>query len=44
VIGRGHRMIALEKLIERLKQENAVFMTLEDAAAEYAARTQGRGS
>ena len=44
VIGRGHRMIALEKLIERLEQENAVFMTLEDAAAEYAGRMQGRGS
>ena len=44
VIGRGHRMIALEKLIDRLQQEGAVFMTLEEAAAEYAARTQGRGS
>ena len=40
VIGRGHRMIALEKLIERLEEEGAVFMTLEDAAAEYLGRRQ----
>ena len=44
VIGRGHRMIALEKLIERVQQEGAVFMTLEEAAAEFAGRTQGPGS
>ena len=35
VIGRGHRMIALEKLIRKLKEGDAVFMTLEAAAAEY---------
>ena len=35
VIGRGHRMIALEKLIRKLKDSDAVFMTLEAAAAEY---------
>ena len=35
VIGRGHRMIALEKLIRKLKDSDAVFMTLETAAAEY---------
>ena len=40
VIGRGHRMIALEKLIDRLAGEGAVFMTLEDAAAEYLGRMQ----
>ena len=35
VIGRGGRMLILEKLIKRLKSEGAVFMTLEAAAAEY---------
>jgi peptidoglycan/xylan/chitin deacetylase (PgdA/CDA1 family) len=38
VIGRGHRMIVLEKLIRHLKDGGAVFMTLEDAVAEYDAR------
>ncbi len=38
VIGRGHRMIMLEKLVRTLKDRGAVFMTLEDAAAEYAHR------
>ncbi len=35
VIGRGHRMLALEKLIRTLKDGGAVFTTLENAAAEY---------
>lgn len=35
VIARGGRMLMLEKLIRRLKREGAVFMTLENAAAEY---------
>jgi peptidoglycan/xylan/chitin deacetylase (PgdA/CDA1 family) len=35
VIGRGHRMMALEKLIRTLKENGAVFMKLEDAAAEF---------
>lgn len=35
VIGRGHRMIILEKLIRRLKDEGALFMKVEDAVAEY---------
>ena len=39
VIGRGHRMIALEKLIETLKAAGAVFVTVEEAAAEYVSRT-----
>ena len=39
VIGRGHRMLALEKLIRTLKDNGAVFMKLEDAAAEYERRT-----
>jgi len=38
VIGRGHRMLVLEKLIQTLKDGGAVFMKLEDAAAEYALR------
>jgi len=38
VIGRGHRMLVLEKLIQTLQDDGAVFMKLEDAAAEYAQR------
>jgi peptidoglycan-N-acetylglucosamine deacetylase len=38
VIGRGHRMLALHKLVSALEARGAVFMTLEDAAAEYAGR------
>jgi peptidoglycan/xylan/chitin deacetylase (PgdA/CDA1 family) len=38
VIGRGGRMLMLEKLIRKLKAEGAVFMTLENAVAEYAKR------
>lgn len=39
VIGRGHRMAALEKLIGALQEGGGVFMTLEDAAAEFAQRS-----
>jgi peptidoglycan/xylan/chitin deacetylase (PgdA/CDA1 family) len=35
VIGRGHRMIALEKLLRRLTDEGAQFMAMEDAARLY---------
>ena len=35
VIGRGHRMIMLEKLIAGLKNAGATFLTMEDAVAEY---------
>jgi len=35
VIGRGHRMIVLEKLIRTLKDGGAVFMRLGDAADEF---------
>jgi peptidoglycan/xylan/chitin deacetylase (PgdA/CDA1 family) len=38
VIGRGHRMIVLEKLIRALKEGGAVFMRLGDAADEFAQR------
>ena len=35
VIGRAGRMLMLETLIKKLKAEGAVFMTLEQAVAEY---------
>jgi peptidoglycan/xylan/chitin deacetylase (PgdA/CDA1 family) len=35
VIGRGHRMMALEKLLKKLSDEGAQFMKLEDAARLY---------
>ena len=38
VIGRGYRMLALETLVDRLGNEGAVFMTMEEAAREAAAR------
>lgn len=38
VIGRGHRMLVLEKLIHALKAGGGVFMRLGDAAREYDAR------
>jgi peptidoglycan-N-acetylglucosamine deacetylase len=37
-IGRGHRMLALEGLIEHLIREGAVFVTMDEAAREAAAR------
>jgi peptidoglycan/xylan/chitin deacetylase (PgdA/CDA1 family) len=42
VIGRGSRMLALEELIQKLAASGAVFMTMEDAAAEAKARLFGR--
>ena len=38
VIGRGHRMMMLERLILRLMEEGAVFMTMDAAAQEFAGR------
>jgi peptidoglycan/xylan/chitin deacetylase (PgdA/CDA1 family) len=38
VIGRGHRMIALDKLLRKLSDEGARFMTLEEAALAYERR------
>ena len=35
VIGRGHRMLALEKLLRTLTDNGAVFMTVEAAVTEY---------
>jgi hypothetical protein len=38
VIGRGHRMMMLERLIKRLAAGGAVFMTMEEAMKEWLAR------
>lgn len=38
VIGRGHRMMLLERLIEALAARGAVFATMEQAAEEFSAR------
>jgi peptidoglycan/xylan/chitin deacetylase (PgdA/CDA1 family) len=44
VIGRGHRLIMLEALIEKLRAGGAVFVTMEEAVAEYRKRyPDGRG-
>jgi len=40
VIGRGHRMRMLERLIQRLIREGAVFMTMADAAQEWLTQRQ----
>lgn len=40
VIGRGHRMMMLEKLIKRLAEGGAVFMTMEEAMKEWVMRKQ----
>jgi len=41
VIGRGHRMIMLERLIENLRKGGAVFVTMEQAVAEYRGKFPG---
>jgi len=38
VIGRGHRMMILERLIETVRAGGAVFVTMEQAAREFLAR------
>ncbi len=40
VIGRGHRMMVLERLIERLIEMDAVFMTMGEAVDEFLSRTK----
>jgi peptidoglycan/xylan/chitin deacetylase (PgdA/CDA1 family) len=40
VIGRGHRMMMLERLIQKLMEDGAVFMTMEAAMHEWLARRQ----
>jgi peptidoglycan/xylan/chitin deacetylase (PgdA/CDA1 family) len=39
VIGRGHRMLMLERLIDKLRARNAVFLTMEEAVREWLARS-----
>jgi peptidoglycan-N-acetylglucosamine deacetylase len=41
VIGRGHRMMALEKLFRTLRDNDATFMTVEQAALEFDRRSNG---
>jgi peptidoglycan/xylan/chitin deacetylase (PgdA/CDA1 family) len=43
VIGRGGRMLILEKLIRKLKDNGAVFTTIESAAGEYDQRAPFSG-
>lgn len=43
VIGRGHRMAILEKLIRKLRDNGATFMKVEDAAVEYDKRAPFKG-
>jgi hypothetical protein len=35
IIGRGHRMLMMEKLITKLREWGAIFLTMEQAVAEY---------
>ena len=44
VIGRGYRMLALEDLVDKLAQDGAVFMTMEQAAEEAKAEVVRLGS
>jgi peptidoglycan/xylan/chitin deacetylase (PgdA/CDA1 family) len=43
VIGRGHRMMALEKLLKTMADNDAQFVTMEDAAREYDRRVPFAG-
>ncbi|MFZ5780077.1 MAG: polysaccharide deacetylase family protein [Pseudomonadota bacterium] len=43
VIGRGHRMLVLEKLVEELARKGAVFLTLEQAALEFQEKAAAGG-
>ena len=40
VIGRGHRMMMLERLIESVRNNGAIFVTLEQAAIEFSKRNR----
>ena len=42
VIGRGHRMMMLERLIQGLLGLGAVFLTLEQALGEFLSRPDAR--
>ena len=39
IIGRGHRIMMLERLIRRLKDEGAVFQRMDETAEEFKSRT-----
>ena len=41
IIGRGHRMLALDKLIQKLRQGGATFITMEHGVAEYRSKFPG---
>jgi peptidoglycan-N-acetylglucosamine deacetylase len=43
VIGRGHRLMALEKLLRTVAESGAQFVTMEDAAREYDRRVPFNG-
>jgi hypothetical protein len=38
IIGRGHRVMMLERLIRRMKEEGAVFQRVDLTAEEFTAR------
>lgn len=42
VVGRGHRMLMLEELIDTLTAEGAVFLTLDEVQQEFRARVEGK--
>jgi hypothetical protein len=44
VIGRGYRMLAFEQLVQDLAAAGAVFMSMEDAAAEAQAKLFSEGT
>jgi peptidoglycan/xylan/chitin deacetylase (PgdA/CDA1 family) len=39
VVGRGHRMLLLERLIETLRTEGAIFVRMDEAVREFRARS-----
>ena len=43
IIGRGHRIMMLERLIRKCADNGAVFMAMEDAVAEFKKSRAGRG-
>jgi hypothetical protein len=43
VIGRGHRMLLLERLIETLSELGATFARMDAVAAEFALRVPAAG-
>jgi hypothetical protein len=43
VIGRGHRMMALEKLLKAVAEGGGVFVTMDEAAREYDERSPFKG-